>query len=265
MAALIEIHRDAGALAEALAADVFAALRADGFPARPTLLGCPGGRSLLPTYAALGALARREGADLSNLRLVMMDEYLLPRNGAFAACEPGAHYSCRRFGHEQIRATLNGELPHERRIGEDSVWLPEPDAPEDYDRRIEAAGGIALFLLASGASDGHVAFNPPRSPRDSRTRVVALAETTRRDNLRTFPAFRSLDEVPRHGVSVGIATIAELSRRAVLVLTGADKRTAADRLRAAAAYEPDWPATIVHECRNARVLMDEAAAGAPSL
>src|SRR5207237_3790602 len=110
-------------------------------------------------------------------------------------------------------------------IPEERVWLPDPQDPSAYDERIAAAGGIDLFLLASGASDGHVAFLPPGSPRDGGTSVVELAETTRTDNLATFPRFAALDEVPLHGVSVGLATIAG-ARAARLVLHGPGKREA---------------------------------------
>ncbi len=90
---------------------------------------------------------------------------------------------------------------------------------------------------------------------------MALAETTRRDNLATFPAFASLAEVPRHGVSVGLGTIAGLSREAVMVVTGSHKREAARRLLASTGFDRAWPATILHRCRDARLWLDEAAAG----
>ena len=264
MPATTTIFSTADALGEALAADVLAVLRDEGLGDRRVLLGCPGGRSLVPTYRALGALAARENVDLSRLVVVMMDEYLVIQGGSLKSADAGAHYSCRRFGHDTIRALFNAGLPPARKVPEENVWLPDVGDPPEYDRRIAAAGGIALFLLACGASDGHVAFNPPGSPRDSRTRIVPLAETTRRDNLRTFPAFRTLDEVPAHGVSVGVATIADLSRRAVLVLTGAEKREAARRVLAASGYEPDWPATIIHECSSPGIFLDAAAAGSAS-
>jgi glucosamine-6-phosphate deaminase len=115
-----------------------------------------------------------------------------------------------------------------------------------------------LFLLASGASDGHVAFLPPGSPRDGRTAVVRLAITTRRDNLATFAAFESLDEVPSHGVSVGLGTIA--SARAVrLVIHGAGKRHAAARLLALDRFDASWPASIVHDCADAEIWADREA------
>jgi glucosamine-6-phosphate deaminase len=202
------------------------------------LLGCPGGRSLLTTYRALAARSR----DLSRLIVVMMDEYL--------GAPVDAHYSCRAFAERELAGPLG--------LREEQVWLPDGANPAAYDERIAAEGGIDLFLLASGASDGHVAFVPPGSPRDRGTAVLALAESTRRDNLGTFPEFRSLEEVPTHGVSVGLETIAA-ARALRLVMHGADKRAAASRLLALESFDPDWPASIVHDHDNAEIWLDRAA------
>ena len=206
----------------------------------PSLLGCPGGRSLVSTYRALAA----SRADLSKTTIVMMDEYV-------PVPPPSAHYSCRGFALREIAAPLG--------IPEEQVWLPDPARPEDYDARIGDAGGIDLFLLASGASDGHVAFLPPGSQLDGRTSVVRLAETTRRDNVATFPEFESVDDVPEHGVSVGLATIAA-ARRVRLVLHGAGKRAAATRVTSVDDFDPEWPATVVHACDDAEIWLDEEAA-----
>jgi glucosamine-6-phosphate deaminase len=196
------------------------------------LLGCPGGRSLRTTYAAM---AEREWPKLV---VVMMDEYV--------GAPPDAYYSCARFAREEIAAPLG--VPEER------VWL----AAEDHDERIAGAGGIDVFLLASGASDGHVAFLPPGSRREGRTSVIRLAETTRRDNLATFPDFGTLDAVPTHGLSVGLATIAD-ARSLRLVLHGAGKRGAARRLLALDRFDPSWPASVVHDQPDAVIYLDEDA------
>jgi glucosamine-6-phosphate deaminase len=262
MPASVEIFDTPEALGAALARDTLAALTQDGLPDKEVLLGCPGGRSLRETYRALGNLAAKERLDLSRLIIVMMDEYLVPNGSRLVRCDSTAHYSCRRFGEEDIRAAFNAGLPLEKKVPAKNVWLPDPADPPEYDRWIEDAGGIALFLLASGASDGHVAFNPPGTERRSRTHIVQLAESTRRDNLKTFPEFRTLADVPEHGVSVGIATIVEHSRRAALVLTGREKRLAAERVLAANSYHSAWPSSVIHECAGGRILLDRAAAGA---
>jgi glucosamine-6-phosphate deaminase len=91
------------------------------------------------------------------------------------------------------------------------------------------------------------------------TRVIDLPDTTRRDNMFTFPEFTDLADVPHHGLSVGIATIVDNTRQAVMMLTGADKQTAFERIVAADHYEPDWPATAVTECAAFTILADTAA------
>ncbi len=117
-----------------------------------------------------------------------------------------------------------------------------------------------MFILASGASDGHVAFNPSGSEQDSDTRVIRLAEQTRQDNLHTFPEFKSLDEVPRYGISVGVGTIVNQSKAAVMVLVGEGKRLAFEKITAARSYDPAWPSSIIVECPNAALHADAAAA-----
>lgn len=203
------------------------------------LLGCPTGRTPRPIYESLAR------ADLSNVVLVMMDEYLV--DGAYAT----AAWSCHAFVKQHIGFDVA------------DIWFPDPNDPLAYDARIADAGGIDLFVLASGASDGHVAFNAPGSPRDSRTRIVPLSETTRRDNLETSPSFGSLANVPSYGISVGIETIAS-AREAVMVVWGKSKRLTLSRILAADRYDPAWPATVIHECANGEIVCDVEAHGTSS-
>ncbi|CCH76049.1 putative Glucosamine-6-phosphate deaminase [Nostocoides japonicum T1-X7] len=254
---------DAGAVGAA-AADIVLARLATHPADRRFLLGCPGGRSPLTTYAALGREAGERGLDLSRLVVVMMDEYVVRTpSGDLVAEDPGAAHSCRRFGRVEIVDRLNAGLDPARRVPSESLWVPDPGDPDAYDGRIAEAGGVDVFLLASGATDGHIGFNPPGSGAFSRCRIVDLPDSTRRDNLVTFPSFGGrLDAVPQHGVTVGIGTIRELSHEVVMVLHGSDKREAARRLTRATAYDPDWPATILADCRTPHLILDEAAADA---
>ena len=59
---------------------------------------------------------------------------------------------------------------------------------------------------------------------------MPLAASTRRDNLSTFRACTSLKELPRYGLTVGIATIVTLSRRSELRGSARSKRTAVARI-----------------------------------
>jgi glucosamine-6-phosphate deaminase len=199
-----------------------------------------------------------QGADLSHLVIAMMDDYVVPAgDGGFEHCPAGAHYSCRRFVRDEIAEPLNEAAA--AGVPDEHVWLPDPRDPPAYRARLGDAGGVDLFIVASGASDGHVAFVKPGTPLDSDMAIIELAESTRRDNLATFPDFGSLDAVPGHGVSVGLGTIRDLSRQVRLIIHGEEKRLAARRVLEAGDFDPEWPATFIHRCRGAQIWLDEAA------
>jgi glucosamine-6-phosphate deaminase len=247
------------AVGDDLAARLLARIERAREGGRRFLLGCPTGRTPRPVYAAMARRLADTGQDVAHLVLVMMDEYLVPGPRGLEHAPAREPWSCHRFARAEIVERLNAGLPPSRRVPDDAAWFPDPRDPAAYDARIADAGGVDFFLLASGASDGHVAFNPPGSPRDSRTRIIALSEETRRDNLETFPAFGALENVPRHGLSVGIATITD-ARAAAMVVLGAGKRRTLARMRRARGYEPDWPATLIHECADAEIVADAEAA-----
>jgi glucosamine-6-phosphate deaminase len=256
---ILDTPDDVGRAAATQIADAIATAAAEG---RTFVLGCPSGRSPLPTYEQLAALVSERALDLSRVVIALMDEYVERTAEGFRPVDPALPHSCVGFGRRDILDRLNAAARPAHRIPEGNLWAPDPSAADgDYDRALEEAGGIDVFLLASGASDGHVALNPVGAAADTVTRVVALADDTRRDNLGTFPTLRSLDEAPRFGVTVGIRTIRELSRAVIMVVTGAHKQATVRRLAAAEAYQQDWPATVFTECASPRFLVDHSAAG----
>lgn len=260
MPAKLHVFETARDLGERLAGEILEAIAAKGDA--PFLLGCPAGRSLRSTYEVFARLAAERKADLSRLVIVMMDDYVTrDAAGRFSFLSGTDPTTCLHFAEYELRQPINAGLAETFHLRAENIWFPDPLDPAAFDTRLKQAGGIDLFLLASGASDGHVAFNPQGSPRDSISRVIRLAEATRQDNLASDPGFGTANRVPEHGVSVGIATIADLSRAAVLVLTGEDKRVAVRRVMAATAYDPAWPSTVVWDCAGARVYADRPAAG----
>jgi glucosamine-6-phosphate deaminase len=201
--------------------------------------------------------------DLTGLVIVMMDEYVERDDGTgeMRLIDSTAPHSCLRFGQTEIVDRLNAAAGPGRGITQDRYWVPDPAAPGGYDRQIAGHGGVDLFILASGAGDGHVAFNPPGTGPDTATRVIRLADQTRRDNLHTFPSFgKDIDRVPRYGVTVGVGTIREQSKQVVMVAHGAPKARAVRRVAEADSYRPEWPATILADCASPLLFIDEAAA-----
>ncbi len=255
----ISIHDTSQDVGFAVASEIVNQMRQAQIKGRSYLLGCPGGRSPKPVYAALAAMTTEAGLDLSDVVLVMMDDYLEGTKPPFHHVPSNAHYSCRGFAFQEIAAVLNrGKVPSNQ-IRRENIWFPHPENPEAYDEQIAATAGIDMFILASGAGDGHIAFNPPGSPRDSLSRVVRLAERTRLDNMKTFPDFSSLAEVPEFGVTIGVGTIARHAKASAMILLGEDKKTAFDKITNAQGYDLNWPASIVRECRNAVLYADRAA------
>ena len=252
---------DPDAVGAVVAAHVLDAVRRAGEEGRTFLLGCPTGRTPTPVYRELAALCARTRTDLGHLVVALMDDYVLPEAGGFRAVPEDRSYSCVGYAQRVILEPLARSSAATGAAAPGGLWHADPADPAKYDEQLADAGGIDLFLLASGASDGHVAFNPPGSDRGSTTRIVELSDDTRRDNMTTFPDFRTLDQVPRHGLTVGISTIVDHSRELVMVVTGADKTTAFGRLTTAERYEPDWPATAFVEGALTSLYADRAAAG----
>ncbi|MFJ3779359.1 6-phosphogluconolactonase [Streptomyces sp. NPDC090075] len=261
------VFPDPESLGRRLAAEIADEIEQAARAGRMYLLGCPGGRSAASTYRALAEEAAARRMDLGHVVIVMMDEYVeVAASDAYGwqyrVIDPRLPHSCLRFGREEIVEPLNAAAEPGRGVTQERLWAPDPSDPEAYDRRIAEAGGIDLFLLASGAGDGHIAFNPVGGAADSRTRVVPLGEQTRIDNLSTFPTFGGLEDVPRYGVTVGLGTIRSQSRRVVMVAHGRDKGQAVRRLTQAKGYEADWPATVFADCAHPQLYLDQAAVAA---
>lgn len=247
-------------LGAAAAQEIFEGIRAAEKMGKKYVLGCPGGRSPRSTYGALATLVSSARQSINHLHIAMMDEYSvqLP-NGEFRNVDGRSHFSCRKFAFDEIRDVLNAGLDADLQLPYEQVLVPDAENPAEYESRLRAIG-VDCFLLASGASDGHVAFNGRGTSRSATTRVTELAEETRRDNMHTFPEFRSLVEVPKFGVSVGPETIASVSKKALMLLQGEHKQEAYRRISSAHSYQSDWPATIILECLNPQILVDSLAA-----
>lgn len=138
--------------------------------------------------------------------------------------------------------------------------LPDGTAPdahaccEHYLAMIRDAGGIDLQLLGVGGN-GHIGFNEPGTPFDSRCHVVKLSERTRIDNSRFFAP----DElVPESAVTMGLQDIME-ARRIVLVATGPNKATTLAKYHHYGVTE-QIPFTLLKQHPNVELVLDAAAA-----
>jgi glucosamine-6-phosphate deaminase len=214
--------------------------------ARPDpTVGLATGSSPLPVYRELADRHRRGEVSFATATAFLLDEYVgLP---------PGHPQSYRRFIETEL--TDHVDLPPDRLHGPDVARPDLLEACRDYERLIQAAGGIDLQLLGIG-SDGHIGFNEPTSSLASRTRLKTLTPTTRADNTRFFGPG---EQVPLHVITQGLGTIREAGHL-VLVAMGAHKAEAV-----AAAVEGPLtamcPASVLQLHPHATVVLDPAAAG----
>ncbi|RLF99699.1 MAG: glucosamine-6-phosphate deaminase [Thaumarchaeota archaeon] len=185
---------------------------ADAIRSKPNLvLGLATGETPIGCYRELVRMHKEEGLDFSQVVTFNLDEYLgLP---------PSHEQSYHHFMYVNLFNHIN--------IKKENIHIPNGVAENveehcrEYERMIKEAGGIDLQLLGIGRN-GHIGFNEPGSPFDSRTRVVKLAEMTRRDNARFF---KSIDEVPTHAITMGLATIME-AKKIILIASGKNKADA---------------------------------------
>jgi glucosamine-6-phosphate deaminase len=207
------------------------------------VLALPAGNTPRPLYAELVRRYRAGLVSFARATAFSLDEY---------AGLPADHpMSFRRFMEEALYRHI--DLPAAR------AWFPDGQAPDPtaacarYERAIADAGGLDLALLGIGAN-GHVAFNEPPAPFESRTRVVTLAAATRSAVAAAFGA----TPVPTAGLTIGIATILD-ARRCVLMAYGVSKAAAIARMLAAPPT-PEVPASALQRHPNATVIVDAEAA-----
>jgi glucosamine-6-phosphate deaminase len=225
----------------ALAADVVTrVVRTRAAP----VLGLATGSTPLATYALLIERCRAGELSFAGSSAVLLDEYVgLPPD------HPEGYRSV-------IRRELTDhiDLPPARLFGPD-VWAADlPAACAAYDRLLADLGGVDVQLLGIGA-DGHIGFNEPGSSLGSRTRVKTLTGATRADNARFFS---TADEVPRHVVTQGLATIGEA--RHLLLLACGEAKAAPIAQAIEGPLAAMCPASVVQLHPHATVVVDDAAA-----
>jgi glucosamine-6-phosphate deaminase len=124
---------------------------------------------------------------------------------------------------------------------------------EEYEKKIEASGGIDLQLLGLG-SNGHIGFNEPGTAFDTRTHVVTLTEATRKANSRFFT---NSDEVPTQAITMGIASI--MQSKEILLLVSGERKSRALKQLLGGKVDPSFPASILREHPNMTIIADHDA------
>ena len=178
----------------------------------PFVLGLPTGSTPLGTYAEFIRMVKAGEISFKNVISFNMDEY-----AGLPVEHPESYHS---FMFKNFFDHIDEPLENIHILNGNAA---DPAAEcAAYERAIEQAGGIDLFLGGIG-EDGHIAFNEPFSPLSSRTRLVTLTQDTREVNSRFFGG--DPEAVPTQAMSVGVATVMD-AREVVILAFGSKKARA---------------------------------------
>ena len=218
---------------------------AEALRARPDLvLGLATGRTMKRVYAHLVRLHQQDGLDFSRCRTFNLDEYIGLPSG-----HPGSY---RRYMDEHLFRHIN--IQAGRSHVPDGMAQDVARECQRYETLIQEAGGIGLQLLGLGMT-GHIGFNEPGSPLDSRTHEVQLTELTRHENAGPFGGKASA--VPARAITMGLGTILE-ARRCLLLVTGVGKASVLARV-VEGPVSPMIPGSVLQRHSDCQVVADRAA------
>lgn len=124
---------------------------------------------------------------------------------------------------------------------------------EKYERKIKKAGGIGTQFLGIG-KNGHIGYNEPGSPHNSRTRVIKLTRETRKNKKENFES----QKVPEKAITMGIDTILE-SDQIILLASGKEKAEAIEKTIEGPITE-EVPSSALQKHDDCTLIVDEEAA-----
>ena len=186
------------------------------------ILGLATGSSPIPTYKHLIEAYAKGEVSFKEVSSFNLDEYINP---------PFEEATYRYFMKDNLFSHVDIDLKN--------THFPSKENMKEYDEEIVKAGGVDFQILGIGR-DGHIGFNEPNTPFDSKTHIAELDESTRVANARFF---HSLEETPTEAITMGLSTIMQ-ARHIVMIVSDSSK---VDALKALLKGEEDlmWPATVL--------------------
>lgn len=207
------------------------------------VLGLATGSTPEAMYDHLAEMLNKNKVDLSHVYTVNLDEYI-----GLADDHPQSYH---QYMHNLFFSKVD--------IPKDHTFLPDGTAEdleaevERYEQLIASLGGVDLQILGIGRN-GHIGFNEPGTPFDSKTHVVNLTETTVNDNARFFD---TVDEVPKQAITMGLDTI--MNARSILLLVSGDEKEEALDCMIDCEVSEELPATILQLHHDVTVIADDEA------
>lgn len=208
-----------------------------------SVLGLATGGTVLGTYQQLILDHQQNKTAYQHIKTFNLDEYA----GLSRQDENSYHAYMKKHFFDEVN------IPFSQTFLPNGEALDMKAECENYDQKMEELGGIDLQLLGIG-QNGHIGFNEPGSSFESKTHLVALEQSTREANARYFD---TIEDVPTHAVTMGIATIMK-SKKVLLLASGLQKSSILYDL-----FHSDVtssiPATILRDHPNTIIIADQEA------
>jgi glucosamine-6-phosphate deaminase len=242
----VTVYASSSSASKAVAQEIAALIQLKHARGEHTVLGLATGSTPTSVYDELIRLHREEELSFANVITFNLDEYWI--------MAPEELQSYRRFMREHLFDHVD--------MTAKNVHVPDGTLPlekvteycQDYERKIKEAGGLDYQILGIGRT-GHVGFNEPGSPRDSRTRLITLDRVTRMDAASDF--FGEWN-VPRKAITMGVETI--LSAKTVVLLAFGEHKAPVIRRAVEGEVSSSVAASYLQQHPSARIVLDTAAA-----
>ena len=209
-----------------------------------SVLGLATGSTPLKPYGHMIKLYEAGAVDFSKVTTFNLDEY--------CKLDVNDVNSYHRFMHDNLFDHINIPEENINFLNGNAENLEEEC--KAYEKRIKKSGGIDILLLGIG-SNGHIAFNEPSDSFQRWSHVVALKESTIKDNSRFF---KSIEEVPTHAVTMGIGSIMQ-AKRILIIAIGENKAKAIKQL-IDGNVTPQCPASVLQFHTDVTLMLDKGAA-----
>ncbi|MEK9750264.1 MAG: glucosamine-6-phosphate deaminase [Flavobacteriaceae bacterium] len=231
---------------ELIAQEIADIIRAKQAKGKNCVLGLATGSSPLSVYAELVRMHKEEGLSFQNVVSFNLDEYWPMGKENLQSY----HY----FMHENLFDHID--------IKPENIHIPDGEVKanqvraycQDYEAKIEAAGGLDFQLLGIGRT-GHIGFNEPGSNQNSRTRLVNLDHITRED---AAEGFQGLEYVPKRAITMGIATV--LSAKRIVLMAWGQKKSEVVQQAIEGTVTSQLPSSFLQTHKNTTFVLDEEAA-----
>lgn len=209
-----------------------------------SVLGLATGSTPIKAYDHMIKLYRQGAVDFSQVTTFNLDEYC-----NLDVKDKNSYHS---FMYENLFNNIN--IPDENINFLDGNAADVEQECKNYEKKIKQAGGIDIQLLGIG-SNGHIAFNEPAESFQRWSHIVALKESTIKDNSRFF---NSIEEVPTHALTMGIGSIMQAKR--ILIIALSEHKAKAVKQVIDGQVTPQCPASVLQFHPDVTLMLDKGAA-----